>query len=116
MQGLGNNTALKPRIKDVQLVVCADKGLHLSAMTTPKRLRKVAYPRQVAMALAREMCGKSYPQLGRAFGGRDHTTVLFAYRKIARAAQENPDLEIKMNRYRERIAEIVAARAGGQAA
>lgn len=116
MQGLGNATEIKPRIKDVQLVVCEAKGLHLSAMKTDRRLRRIAHPRQVAMALAREMCGKSYPQLGRAFGGRDHTTCIYAVRKIARAVQENPDLEIKLNRYRERIAEIVAARAQGMAA
>ena len=111
MQGLGNTSAIKPSIREVQEIVCAGKRLHISAMKSKSRQRRIAYPRQVAMALAREFCGKSYPQLGLHFGGRDHTTVLFAVRKIALRASQNCELEIALNRYREQIAELIEAKA-----
>lgn len=111
MEGLGNVARVKPSIREVQSVVCEAKALHISAMKSSNRMRRIAYPRQVAMFLARELCDKSYPQLGRHFGGRDHTTILFAYRKIKRLAEENAELEIALNRYRERIAELVAEKA-----
>lgn len=52
------------------------------------RKRKVTFPRQVAMYLAREHTDKSYPQLGEAFGGKDHTTVLAAFRKVNKRLEE----------------------------
>jgi chromosomal replication initiator protein len=51
-------------------------------MYSKKRFRSVARPRQVAMALAKELTQQSLPEIGEAFGGRDHTTVLHACRKI----------------------------------
>ena len=106
----GSNAWAKPTIAEVQKVICAAKGLTIADMKTKLRVHRLAHPRQVAMALAREMTGASYPKLGQHFGGRDHTTVLFACRKIARAAATNPQLEIKLARYRERIMELVASR------
>jgi chromosomal replication initiator protein len=50
-------------------------------MYSKKRFRSVARPRQVAMALAKELTQQSLPEIGEAFGGRDHTTVLHACRK-----------------------------------
>ena len=52
-------------------------------MYSKKRSRNVARPRQIAMALAKELTQLSLPDIGDAFGGRDHTTVLHACRKIA---------------------------------
>src|SRR5690606_39957237 len=56
--------------------------LKLSDMLSKRRSRSVARPRQVAMALAKELTNHSLPEIGEAFGGRDHTTVLHACRKI----------------------------------
>jgi len=50
------------------------------------RVRRVAYPRQVAMAVCRELTDASFPKIGWHFGDRDHTTVLYAYRKVSRGA------------------------------
>merc|ERR1712173_37660 len=58
-----------------------------------RRSRSVARPRQVAMALAKELTNHSLPELGNAFGGRDHTTVLHACRKIEQLREESHDIK-----------------------
>ena len=78
----------------------------------PKARRKamLAYPRQIAMGLCRELTGHSYPSIGHHFGDRDHTTCLYAYRKIAALEQCSPPLARKLDEYREKIAELVHER------
>ena len=61
-------------------------------MYSKKRSRTIARPRQVAMALAKELTSMSLPDIGDAFGGRDHTTVLHACRKIAELRATNTDI------------------------
>jgi chromosomal replication initiator protein len=63
-----------------------------SEMYSKKRTRNVARPRQVAMALAKELTQMSLPDIGEAFGGRDHTTVLHACRKIAELRGASTDI------------------------
>ncbi len=58
------------------------------SLTSQKRDRDIAYPRQIAMYLCRELIGTSFPEIGAKFGGRDHTTVMYAYRKV-KAELEN---------------------------
>ncbi len=57
--------------------------IKISDLLSKRRSRSVARPRQVAMALSKELTNHSLPEIGDAFGGRDHTTVLHACRKIA---------------------------------
>jgi chromosomal replication initiator protein len=64
----------------------------VSEMYSKKRTRNVARPRQVAMALAKELTQLSLPDIGEAFGGRDHTTVLHACRKIAELRGSSPEI------------------------
>lgn len=105
-----NTPTIRPSVREVQAVIAKAKGLRVEHLRSPSRRRDWAYPRQVAVYLARELCGKSYPQLGRSFQ-RDHSTCVHAHQKITRLAQQNPALEIALNRYREAIAELVAAKA-----
>jgi chromosomal replication initiator protein len=58
-----------------------------------RRSRSVARPRQVAMALAKELTNHSLPEIGDAFGGRDHTTVLHAYRLINELRETNTAMD-----------------------
>ena len=51
-------------------------------LTSKNRKRKATYPRQLAMFLSREILQSSFPEIGENFGGRDHTTVMYAYNKI----------------------------------
>ena len=69
-------------IANIQKVVADYYGLQLREMLGKKRTRSLARPRQVAMALARELTEHSLPEIGDAFEGRDHTTVLHACRLI----------------------------------
>ncbi len=67
--------------------------IKLDELFTKKRTQNIAYPRQVAMYLCRELADMSYPRIGELFGGRDHTTVIHAYEKISKASKE--DLKLK---------------------
>jgi chromosomal replication initiator protein len=69
-------------IENIQKTVAEYYKIRTSEMLSAKRNRSVARPRQVAMALAKELTKHSLPEIGRAFGGRDHTTVLHAVRTI----------------------------------
>jgi chromosomal replication initiator protein len=69
-------------VEDIQRTVCAYFGIKLSDLKGKRRHRQVSYPRQIAMYLCRQRLGTSYPELGNRFGGKDHTTVISACRKI----------------------------------
>ncbi len=72
----------KVTIDEIIRKVADHYNLRLSDMLSPRRARAVARPRQVAMFLAKTLTSKSLPEIGRRFGGRDHTTVIHAVRKI----------------------------------
>ena len=69
-------------IENIQKTVAEYCQIRVADMMSKRRSRSVARPRQIAMALARELTNHSLPEIGNAFGGRDHTTVLHACRKI----------------------------------
>jgi chromosomal replication initiator protein len=69
-------------IDEIQKRVAEHFNIRLSEMTSPRRARAVARPRQIAMYLAKQLTTRSLPEIGRKFGGRDHTTVMHAVRKI----------------------------------
>jgi len=88
----------KVTIEDIKRRVCHHFNLRMSDLTSARRARAVARPRQVAMYLAKTLTTKSFPEIGRSFGGRDHTTVLHAVRKIEQLretdAQLDEDIEV----------------------
>lgn len=79
-------------IENIQKTVAEYFKIKLSDLLSKRRSRSVARPRQIAMALAKELTNHSLPEIGDAFGGRDHTTVLHAYRKIQELKETNPDI------------------------
>lgn len=79
-------------IQDIQLRVGEFYNLKLDEFKARKRTKAVAFPRQVAMYLSRELTDYSLPKIGEAFGGRDHTTVIHAHEKITNMLQNDPDL------------------------
>ncbi|MCL0028103.1 chromosomal replication initiator protein DnaA [Peptococcaceae bacterium] len=84
----------KITIELVQRVVAEHYDLKVEDLKTKKRTRKVAFPRQIAMYLCRELVnGASLPKIGEAFGGRDHTTILHGCEKIS--AEIENDLELR---------------------
>lgn len=80
-------------IDNIQRTVAEYYKIKLAELLSPKRNRSVARPRQVAMALAKELTSHSLPEIGEAFGGRDHTTVLHGCRKIVELRNSNTDVE-----------------------
>jgi len=79
-------------VENIQKLVADYYKLKVSDMYSKKRSRVVARPRQIAMALAKEVTSMSLPDIGDAFGGRDHTTVLHACRKVAELRSTNADI------------------------
>ena len=78
-------------IENIQKTVADYFKIKVSEMYSKKRFRSVARPRQVAMALAKELTQQSLPEIGEAFGGRDHTTVLHACRKTLELRETDPE-------------------------
>ena len=77
-------------IRFIQAVVADSYGIPRDTMTSLCRRRGDAWPRQVAMYLARETTNHSMPNIGRLFGGRDHTTVLWAIRAVEKRMAADP--------------------------
>ncbi|MEM0937532.1 MAG: chromosomal replication initiator protein DnaA [Pseudomonadota bacterium] len=88
----------KVSIEEIQRTVAEHYHMRLSDMVGPKRHRTVARPRQMAMYLAKRLTSRSLPEIGRRFGGRDHTTVMHAVKRVeelkARDTQIAEDLEL----------------------
>jgi chromosomal replication initiator protein len=79
-------------IDEIQKKVAEHFNIKSGEMTSDRRARAVARPRQVAMYLAKQLTTRSLPQIGRKFGGRDHTTVMHAVRKIEELTRTDPSL------------------------
>jgi len=76
-------------IENIQRTVAEYYKIRIGDLSSAKRSRSIARPRQVAMALAKELTNHSLPEIGDAFGGRDHTTVLHGCRKIAELRKDD---------------------------
>jgi len=83
----------KVTINNIQKVVADYYSIRVSELHSKRRNRQVARPRQIAMALAKELTAMSLPDIGDAFGGRDHTTVLHACRKVDELVKADPNLK-----------------------
>jgi len=105
-------TTFKATISEVQSVVAEIHNIPREALKSNCRKRIWAWPRQEAMMLARELTGASYPLLARHFGDRDHTTCLYADRKIKRNETTDAKLAARLAECRARIAELVSLRIG----
>ncbi|MAR92636.1 MAG: chromosomal replication initiator protein DnaA [Pseudomonadales bacterium] len=79
-------------IDNIQKIVAEYYKIKLADILSKRRSRSVARPRQIAMALAKELTNHSLPEIGDAFGGRDHTTVLHACRKIKELRESSSDV------------------------
>ena len=79
-------------VDNIQRTVAEYYKIKVADRLSKRRSRSVARPRQVAMALAKELTNHSLPEIGDAFGGRDHTTVLHACRKVKALQEENADI------------------------
>lgn len=80
-------------ITNIMKFVAGYYGIKVSDIKSKRRTRDISVPRQIAMFLCREHTKSSLPEIGRQFGGKDHTTVIFSYKKISKLVKENKELE-----------------------
>lgn len=79
-------------IENIQRIVAEHYKIKLADLLSKRRTRSIARPRQIAMALSKELTSHSLPEIGDAFGGRDHTTVLHACRKVVDLQKESAEI------------------------
>ena len=80
-------------IDEIQTRVSDHYRIRKAEMTSARRAREVARPRQVAMYLSKQLTPRSLPEIGRRFGGRDHTTVIHAVKQIEKLRAQDPELD-----------------------
>jgi chromosomal replication initiator protein len=90
-------------IENIQRSVCREFGISLPQLKAKDNSRGIAYPRQIAMFLAKEMTTASLPQIGREFGGKHHTTVLHSINKITALREGDRDLNRLLNKLRDSL-------------
>ncbi|NMD72501.1 chromosomal replication initiator protein DnaA [Bacillus sp. DNRA2] len=90
-------------IQEIQRVVGEHFNIKLEDFKAKKRTKSVAFPRQIAMYLSRELTDFSLPKIGEEFGGRDHTTVIHAHEKISKLVQTDPQLQKQMKEINEML-------------
>lgn len=89
--------SLRPKIDDIQRAVGQHYSIGRVDMLSNRRTATIVRPRQIAMWLCRKLTTRSLPEIGRHFGGRDHTTILYSARKIEADRQVDPSLDAELN-------------------
>lgn len=100
---ISNKQAKHITIDVIQDVVAGYFNLRIDDFKSQRRTRNVAYPRQIAMYLCRKLTDMSLPKIGEEFGGRDHTTVIHAYEKIAEGLKNDESLQNTVNEITKKI-------------
>jgi chromosomal replication initiator protein len=90
-------------LESLTKTVAAHYRLTLQDILASTRLRTIARPRQVAMFMAKELTPLSLPEIGKYYGGKDHTTVMYAVRKIRQIMDHDPDFAEDMQTLRQKI-------------
>ena len=90
-------------IEEIQKAVIDHYAIRMADMTSARRSRSIARPRQVAMYLAKQLTPRSLPEIGKRFGGRDHTTVMHAVRQIEKLSQEDSQIASDLDVLKRRL-------------
>ena len=88
---------------DIQEAVCTTFHVKLTELKSRRRSKTLVQPRQIAMYLCRELTDSSYPEIGRQFGGKDHTTIIHACRQVAKAREADAVLQTTIETLKEQI-------------
>ena len=84
-------------IDEIQKKVSSYYNIRVDDLTSSRRIRTFARPRQIAMYLSKKLTTRSLPEIGRKFGGRDHTTVIHAVKKIDELKENNAKFDEDIN-------------------
>lgn len=98
LKSVVDQDARRVSIENIQRLICREFGLSLVQLKSKNNSRKIAYPRQIAMYLAKRLTPTSLPQIGREFGGKHHTTVLHSIGKIEELRKGDRDLNRLINK------------------
>ncbi len=98
LQNIVKGKGKEVSIESVQKAVCKYFGIRVADLTSKRRTQLVAFPRQVAMFLCRKLANASYPMIGMRFGGKDHTTALYACTAIEKRVKEDEELQEVLER------------------
>lgn len=90
-------------IKDIMRIVGEEYGVKMEDFLAKKRTKAIAFPRQIAMYLSRELTDNSLPKIGEEFGGRDHTTVLHAHEKISKLIEKDAQFQKQIQELEKKI-------------
>ena len=93
VEELGEAPQRFPSVREIQLACAKYYGVTLHDILSARRTANIVRPRQVGMYLAKTLTPRSHPDIGRKFGGRDHTTAIFGFRKIERLLETDGDLQ-----------------------
>jgi len=85
-------------VEDIQKKVASYFNINVREMSSGKRTRNIAFPRQIAMYACKELTTMSLPEIGSNFGGKDHTTVLYAVRKINKMREDSDEFDEEISR------------------
>lgn len=88
---------------DIQEAVCAQFHVKMSELKSRRRSKTLVHPRQIAMFLCRELTDASYPEIGRQFGGKDHTTIIHACKQVSKAKEADTALHTTLETLKEHI-------------
>jgi chromosomal replication initiator protein len=88
---------------DIQEAVCAQFHVKITELKSRRRSKTLVHPRQIAMYLCRELTDASYPEIGRQFGGKDHTTIIHGCRQVAKAKETDIALQTTIETLKEQI-------------
>ena len=84
-------------VEKIQKFICHKFKIKLTQIKSKNNSPKIAFPRQIAMYLSKELTGSSLPEIGKKFGGKHHTTVIHSIRKIEKLHNENPEFNRELN-------------------
>lgn len=93
-------------IPAIQEIVAERYHIRLEDFAAKKRTKSIAFPRQIAMYLSRELTDASLPKIGEEFGGRDHTTVIHAHEKISKMLEQDTELDRDIEELKEKLKSI----------
>ena len=96
-------TNFKNDIQKIQRVVAEHYNVSVDDLKSKKRVATIAFPRQIAIYLSRQLTDESFPRIGMEFGGRDHSTVIHSVDKIQKEIKNNKQLENIINEIKEKL-------------
>ena len=98
LQSLLDSTAQIITVEKIQKIVCHEFKIKPSQLKSKNNSPKIAFPRQIAMYLSKELTKSSLPEIGKKFGGKHHTTVIHSIKKIEKLRKQNPEFNRDINR------------------